>query len=262
MEVYLVVLDEVVDEFIIAFLGSKMKGVFATFYLSKQYITTHLTLPLVTQLIVPMMGHVNKTVMQEKEQHIKTRHNDYLKQLREKETTIEQLKQESKTKEQQLAQNQQTITELKQQLQQKEEAEEKENGPLSQQIKASGLIKLKDNKIPLLNAAQKGYNELINYLINHYKIDLKAVDNYGKNALHCAAERGQNSTTELLLDQYQMDLHAVDNHGQTAFYWSKEEGHDTTVQLLKSKELTQKVIKASDSSSYSFYGFSLGFLKK
>ena len=69
----------------------------------------------------------------------------------------------------------------------------------------------------------------------HAKADIKAVDWFGRTALHCAAFMGSSAVVEQLL-QAKADPTAVDKSGDTPAQWAESRGHAEVAQRLHAAE--------------------------
>jgi ankyrin repeat protein len=75
-----------------------------------------------------------------------------------------------------------------------------------------------DGRTPLLLATQKGYLSVIQVLLNHPQINLRAQDQWGSTALHKAAKQGHLAVIKLLLARPNTDINIKDGNGATPLW--------------------------------------------
>ncbi|RYP42809.1 hypothetical protein DL768_010207 [Monosporascus sp. mg162] len=94
----------------------------------------------------------------------------------------------------------------------------------------------KDGWTPLIAASSKGYVDVVRLLLaaSGTNADCKGIK-CGQTPLICAAANGHEAVARLLLDTGKVDANSIDNNGRTPLSWAAEKGHETVVQLLLEK---------------------------
>ena len=85
-------------------------------------------------------------------------------------------------------------------------------------------------------ACYAGRTDTVQYLLNKSdKIDVNAIDSYGRTGLMIACVRGKLDVVQLLMDHAEdmrIDLNVKDNLGRNGFLLSCEYGHENVAKIL------------------------------
>jgi ankyrin repeat protein len=106
----------------------------------------------------------------------------------------------------------------------------------------------RSNQTSLDCAKREHYRTIVNLLHEFYRLTLDPYDkDYGPLPLLWAAQGGYEAVIKVLLDVRNIDLNVMDQNGRTPLWWAADKGHEAVVQLLLA---TGKVdIKLHDSRS-------------
>jgi hypothetical protein len=85
---------------------------------------------------------------------------------------------------------------------------------------------------PLSYSAERGYENLVRFLISTHKVDMDSKDYNGRTALSKAATYGQEVIVELLLNTENVEINSRDNIGHTALSLAVQQKHEHVVELL------------------------------
>jgi ankyrin repeat protein len=88
------------------------------------------------------------------------------------------------------------------------------------------------NSTPLMLAAAKGHESIVNLLLKSGRIDPDAKDAAGRTALERAAQRGHLSIVKLLLETGKADPNCRDEDGRTPLFHAAKEGNLDVARLL------------------------------
>lgn len=108
---------------------------------------------------------------------------------------------------------------------------------LVKQLYAKGAEIDHDGWNPLIYAASKGYNQIVEYLLG-VGVRVNAKTDNGTTALMMAARGNHYGTVELLLSHGADALLSNDANG-TALKWAEKHGHRSVVKLLKHNGATK-----------------------
>ena len=89
-----------------------------------------------------------------------------------------------------------------------------------------------DGMFLLLIAAAKGFDEMINLMMQNQRLQIDKRDKFGVNAFWIAAFYGQTSTMELLKQASGMDLYARNQNGSNALHMAVKRGNNAVVSTL------------------------------
>ncbi|MEM7175935.1 MAG: ankyrin repeat domain-containing protein [Chlamydiota bacterium] len=218
------------------------KGCFGTPFPSSEkmptsamaYINNHLTLPLVKQLVVPMMGYVKGDEVQALRK-IVAEHRD---ELKVKDQEILSLRKQLQRKDQQLRSQEREMTNLQIALTQKVDEiailqeraknkvqikKEKYRNPLDKETKEKWWVAIKEND-----------ERTVKHILAHYMVDVNAKDDNGKTPLHRAAWRNSKEVAEILI-RAGADVNAKNEYENTPL-------HDAASR--NNKEVTEILIRA------------------
>ena len=84
---------------------------------------------------------------------------------------------------------------------------------------------------PLHSAAEKGHIKVINVLITVSKADVNTINNFGMTPLHNAASQGKTAAVQALIDAHAL-LDSQDDDGNTALHLAVEEDHTDVAEAL------------------------------
>lgn len=97
--------------------------------------------------------------------------------------------------------------------------------------RASPYLKNNQSSQILIRAIKEGDKELIDFILEHLKININHQDDFGNTALHCSLQRGDSSLTERLL-VYSPNLNATNQWQVTPLMAAVESGQIFLVQLI------------------------------
>lgn len=101
-----------------------------------------------------------------------------------------------------------------------------------------------DNWTALHYAANEGHGDILEALIGK-NIDLSAVTNQLRTALHLAAARGNTDICRLLCDQAAIDRNSIDVDGNTSLHLASQQGQLEAITFLLSEAHVDYSIKNS-----------------
>lgn len=100
----------------------------------------------------------------------------------------------------------------------------------------------------LIMAALDGYLDIIQELhMSGKPLDLEVKDNYWMTALMTAAEKGYDNIVDYLVDKAGANVNAVDPMGLSALTYAAKSGHYSTVVLLLKKKISQSNLEKAKS---------------
>ncbi|ENH71268.1 hypothetical protein FOC1_g10006125 [Fusarium oxysporum f. sp. cubense race 1] len=112
----------------------------------------------------------------------------------------------------------------------------------------------KDGRTPLSWAAEKGYPDVVKWLLDQPGIEKHSWDNQGRTLLSWAAGSAQEQTTDYLLADDNIDINVADNNGLTPLAWATMEGNQRIVErLLASKHGVDVNLADKDSRTPLFW---------
>jgi ankyrin repeat protein/nucleoside phosphorylase len=85
---------------------------------------------------------------------------------------------------------------------------------------------------PLAFAAERGYEQLLEFFLTRDKVDPNSKDISGFTPLSRAAQAGRNHFVKLILQHKDVHIDAQCSNGQTALSHAAKEGHDDVLKLL------------------------------
>jgi ankyrin repeat protein len=85
-------------------------------------------------------------------------------------------------------------------------------------------------------AAQRGYTDLVQLLLNHGGFHVNSKDNCGQSALSLASQRGHEGAVQLLLACKDIDADSKDQLGRTPLSFAGGNGHKAVVRLLMERK--------------------------
>lgn len=85
-------------------------------------------------------------------------------------------------------------------------------------------------------ASQKGYLEIVKYLVDEKSVDLNVQDKFGSTCLHIASKCGHLEIVRYLVDKEGVDLNLQDIKGLTCLHMASERGYLGIVKCLVNKE--------------------------
>ncbi|KFY65629.1 hypothetical protein V496_02442 [Pseudogymnoascus sp. VKM F-4515 (FW-2607)] len=89
---------------------------------------------------------------------------------------------------------------------------------------------------PLSWAAERGYDAVVELLLQQDDVVADSRDNYGQTPLSWAAERGHKAVVKLLLKQDSVIADSKDKYGQTPLSWAAKGGQKAVVELLLKRD--------------------------
>ncbi|MEM7362352.1 MAG: ankyrin repeat domain-containing protein [Bacteroidota bacterium] len=171
------------------------------------YINSHLTLPLVEELVVPMMGYVKGDELQIKDQEIA----NLRREVQRKDDQLDK-------KEKKLCSQEREITNLRIALTQKineivslkKEVLFLKRKPLDEATEEEWWWAIKQNN-----------EDAVKQILVDYIVDVNAKDEYGYTPLHWVASKNNKGIAEILL-QHGADVNAKDKDGWTPLCFARE----------------------------------------
>ena len=86
---------------------------------------------------------------------------------------------------------------------------------------------------PLHSACFSGKSDIVDYLVDHHRVDVSCKDHDGATPLHLAAKGGYLTLVKQLLHKYRCDHTITDNTGRTPLDYASAKNHSNTVEYLR-----------------------------
>ena len=105
---------------------------------------------------------------------------------------------------------------------------------LSQSVNVN--LKNRRGRTPLLIAAKRGHEKIVNMLLKRNDVEADSRDRYGQSPLSYAAEGGLEKIVELLLKRNEVEADSRDRYGQSPLFYAVLHGHEKIVELFLERD--------------------------